>query len=843
LRYCLGLLVWLLPVSFCGAFGIPVGIPVPRPTPLTLTVPLVLPGLSAIMNEPDWITTSLADAQTEAPFLDHYDPRVLAPLAEMPRGLHNQYLVLPGAYELFDQSYCLHAGTYAPGAHGNGYLYAPLRGPGASIATDILDNSLDHPEIAQQNIQLLLWALLAHTKFDDLDATLQQTARTLLSGGEINTIRGNFLERLPANERNVIFANVPPAVRQVLEAEDNLRDMFAAHVEDYAQIAGVAVLMGDPPPSKTDRNVPTGRWSYNPRGYFVAYFPVSYPSTLLQISCPGPVTVETDLEGRVSKIMDQLGDSVETEYASGGPTPVPGDAGVRVSAFSAIHLSADGGRKKLDFTNTGYVLSGLPSGRGQPESEAAFAGESARYAWSVQHRKQVEELVAKVCQASGEPASRDVQRGSAARLVDLGNYAQALWEVLAACAKQDETTDILLANPAYEAWQGLVIDLGQGHIPEGPAATPLPTLGRGLVSAPETPAALPAAGTAAAYGGHRKVIGQTGSEGGSGGGSGGGGWGGWGGWGDGGVATPGDTNRQRLAQSGRGAPGERPSGNRNLQTSAPQDDPDNQGIVDRAEKAMGYVCDFSSAAHLVLGGMEELPTWLAEKAEGEAGLGADNMLDGLTSWDLGMARESGQALGGGPPRSDYDQIATPQPVQIAPLPTLAGIPPARIAATNLVMSALADLCSKLAAAQVTRDRLGGAVAARNEEGTYRQGLALVDLKGQSGAALLLLADRLEAWSKTVDKDQTLASLDEATREKVREAQAKLRDQGFSPQQQQAFEKMGLTAAQVEALRQTELAANFADLRETFGDAVDNLIPALREWGKMWTSLPQPPPEG
>jgi hypothetical protein len=45
------------------------------------------------------ITTSLADAVTEVPSLDGFEPKTVAPMRELPRGLQGGFLLMPGVWE------------------------------------------------------------------------------------------------------------------------------------------------------------------------------------------------------------------------------------------------------------------------------------------------------------------------------------------------------------------------------------------------------------------------------------------------------------------------------------------------------------------------------------------------------------------------------------------------------------------------------------------------------------------------------------------------------------------------------------------------------------------------
>ena len=56
----------------------------------------------------------------------------------------------PGRNQFQAASYCLHAGTHGPG-RGDGYLYAPLEGSRSGVIRAILQGSVGHPELPQQD--------------------------------------------------------------------------------------------------------------------------------------------------------------------------------------------------------------------------------------------------------------------------------------------------------------------------------------------------------------------------------------------------------------------------------------------------------------------------------------------------------------------------------------------------------------------------------------------------------------------------------------------------------------------------------------------------------------------
>ena len=234
------------------------------------------------------ITTKLADAVWGVDTLDSFTPkdapRSLATLQRTPNG---GFVLQPGYYEFHDQSYCLKAGTHGPNPEdrGDGYLYAPTRGPADDPVTTIVRNSVAHPDIDQHRIQLLLWAIIARAKFEDLQMGLKDVATRLLSPQQIATLNRSALEIAgPALQRAMDGA--PPLVRQALQAESDLRHTLTSASGTFEDAERVAVLAGIAPRGEGSRDIPSGRWSLHPDGYYVRYLPHSYTNTIVNIWVP-----------------------------------------------------------------------------------------------------------------------------------------------------------------------------------------------------------------------------------------------------------------------------------------------------------------------------------------------------------------------------------------------------------------------------------------------------------------------------------------------------------------------------------------------------------------------------
>ena len=212
------------------------------------------------------ITTSLPDAKWGDSSKDGFTPREgsrsLMTLQRTPAG---GFVLQPGSYLLQTQSYCLKAGTHGPG-EGDGYLYAPPKGPAEDAVMSIVRNSVQRPEIDQHYIQALLWAVIARAKFEDLAPNLKDTASRLLTPRQLASLNRSALDVLQGNALTDALGGVPEPLRQIAQAEAQLRQMLTTPGATFAEMERVAVLSGNAPLGPGSQNVPSGRWSVHPDG-------------------------------------------------------------------------------------------------------------------------------------------------------------------------------------------------------------------------------------------------------------------------------------------------------------------------------------------------------------------------------------------------------------------------------------------------------------------------------------------------------------------------------------------------------------------------------------------------
>jgi len=409
-----------------------------------------IPSLDAIMQGEAPVTTNLADAVTEVPFLDAFDLDGGTPLGVLNRNADGDFIIEePGNYIYKVQSYCLKAGTYAPGG-GNGYLYAPLKGSKSSIVSNILKNSVQHPEIPQRDIQVLLWAIIARTKLSDMSKDMQLTASKLLTPKEIFDLNGGALGLVPEDKFDHVFANTPEPLRRVLEAEAKLRNMLTEGESSYEELEQVAVLHGAPPAEKGDREVPENRWSYHPNGFFVRYRPLGYTQMIIQIYAPEVFHIERDEFGRITLIEDSLGRRIITEYDDTiEPAVISGEPSMKAYAFRLIRFERENPENfnetiHLEWKNVGWTFLGVPNGKGSVNiSNGHYPDIRERYAWTKEHKDVITTL-----------DKQFKANGTLDNAMNLGHYTAALVQATGGKHMNNkEWSDYDQINLVRKAWQ------------------------------------------------------------------------------------------------------------------------------------------------------------------------------------------------------------------------------------------------------------------------------------------------------------------------------------------------------------------------------------------------------
>jgi hypothetical protein len=811
-----------------------------------------VPDLDKLLQEEPPVSTTLTDAIYDIPFLDDYNPDQGAFMTFLPLTPEASFPLVPGLWEGTFQSYCLRAGTYAPG-EGDGYAYAPLKGKQADIVASVLKNSVYHPEVSQQNVQLLLWAIIARNKPSECNKEIQATAKVLLTPKEYDRLNGGAIGKIPQPVLNAALEKMPPLARDIFHAEARLREMLVSPVlAPYHEVESVAVRVGEVLPPPDSREISRGRWNYDPDGYFIRYFPRGYSTTRIQLYYPENFTIETDENGLITSIGDPRGMKISIVYdLEVEPLRYEGDDNVAGIAFKELILSwvgANGAAKTRSIKNTGWVLAGVPAGGGKAAAtqNQRYADASDRYKFAVNQRDEVLELKSRLAKVS--PELKQLPDSVAWSVIYLGNYCQALRLAMSgaaggAVARPDEMTPDLLGLP-YRAWmKGLALlingELGTEteNYPAGEYAIGLEKwagprasskgdnllcsiAGAELFAAPienipkendiksgesnpqrlsksrELPKFVWVKRPARKWEKETRltklkpfelpqfVPNKK-------------------------VAQPGNTGKQRLGQSGRKSGSDQ-----------------GRQAAENTRKMINWFSRGTSAGSFVAG-----------KVLGTATpYGIPKAVAGYTiGRTVGLWGECIDAISMDPPRSDYTVLARPEPGTFMPVRAEGGVTRARAEAINALLAASVDLTAKIRAARFSVERYSGAMQAGDEEWARRQLENAIRFERESGLAMMVVADRLEALTRLAQSERVLDIL--ITPQMIDSYRESIRAQGFTPEELEACRALNLTPEEIEEMKNEILSDRELEGPASLYESARELAVALRDFARLLAALP------
>ena len=244
----------------------------------------------SLLSPDEGISTSLADTLATGAVPDTFTPDHFEDLEAAAIAPSTGFVVTtPGAYQVRVESYCLHIGRRAP-QHADSYAYlaAPLKGRLASIIGTLVNGRRSHPEVAQQDVQLLIWGLLLNTKVTDLTLGPQRAAVTLLSASQLAELEAiPVAAQLTGDALDAELAKLPEPIQQLRRTEDRLRSMLQSAATSYADVERLAAPdagIGD-----TKGAIPAGRWSTLDPGVFVRFVPNGYTQMAVQVYIPKPL--------------------------------------------------------------------------------------------------------------------------------------------------------------------------------------------------------------------------------------------------------------------------------------------------------------------------------------------------------------------------------------------------------------------------------------------------------------------------------------------------------------------------------------------------------------------------
>ena len=102
---------------------------------------------------------------------------------------------------------------------------------------------------------------------------------------------------------------------------------------DYEEIERLAVRFRGRSSSPRSKDIPRGRWSLHPEGFFIRFFPNGYSRTVIEVHLPESLEIERDELQRITAIVDRNGTRFEALYDD-TVEPLAVEAGPTLEGFS-----------------------------------------------------------------------------------------------------------------------------------------------------------------------------------------------------------------------------------------------------------------------------------------------------------------------------------------------------------------------------------------------------------------------------------------------------------------------------------------------------------------------------
>ncbi|MCD4657308.1 MAG: hypothetical protein K8S87_07165 [Planctomycetes bacterium] len=221
----------------------------------------------------------------------------------------NYWPTEPGYYRLELETYCLHAGTYGP-TEGTGFQLLPACGPLAPQIKAILLACAEHPNIKQETIQSLLWAMLAGIGYDDLLPKFRSAAAQMLPANLLTKYIG-----MQTLAPKLVDAALPDELKSNLNFLRDFRNRVNNANAKFEDIERMAVLEGEPPGPPVI-NVPARAWSTTSNGNLWRIQTMGYSLAYADYFIPHPDRIEKDDLGRITyfELLDGDGYSITATY-------------------------------------------------------------------------------------------------------------------------------------------------------------------------------------------------------------------------------------------------------------------------------------------------------------------------------------------------------------------------------------------------------------------------------------------------------------------------------------------------------------------------------------------------
>ncbi len=225
------------------------------------------------------ITTGFPDTIHVDTLPASIEPKAFKPLAGLDRTDDGAFVLKPGIYEAYVQSYTLDPGD-GNFTKAGGYYPAPIKGTKARIVASLLKQIELHPDVSQSDVQVLLLNIVQGVDLEKMPPNVQQIAVRVLPKEIVALMQGAtqakaFQQQL-MNILNQRIAKDKNAEAKMNQLNDSLKAM-------QQQAAANPTFKAD---AEAEAPVVRGTWAQMPGGFYVRYLPDGYMKTRLQLMVP-----------------------------------------------------------------------------------------------------------------------------------------------------------------------------------------------------------------------------------------------------------------------------------------------------------------------------------------------------------------------------------------------------------------------------------------------------------------------------------------------------------------------------------------------------------------------------
>jgi hypothetical protein len=228
------------------------------------------------------LTTNFSDAMHMDTLPPTVEPKAFKPLTTLERRDDGAFILKPGIFEAYVQSYTLDASdpnTNKPG----GYFPAPIKGRKGSIVAVLLKQVELHPDVPQGDIQQLLLAIIQGTDLAQMTPAIQQTAARVLPKETLSKMQGAAMAQ--AVEKNLMDM-INRRIAKDKGAQQTIGQINSVGNEIRKDTAGMTPPQSFKDAADAAEPVARGTWAQMPGGFYVRYLPEGYAKTRLQVIVP-----------------------------------------------------------------------------------------------------------------------------------------------------------------------------------------------------------------------------------------------------------------------------------------------------------------------------------------------------------------------------------------------------------------------------------------------------------------------------------------------------------------------------------------------------------------------------